>query len=136
MHEGAIAEALLEQVRAFLPTGAVLREIHIDVGRLEHLEPVVLETFWTALTKDEAEEGSVLVINSIPLSLVYWTELRDQLSRDLYDLKGGTQVVGDGGDELGLHFVEFLEVSDVSHNRHLAHTSDGGELGIKSPPIG
>jgi len=69
MHEGAIAEALLEQVRTFLPKDAVLREVHIDVGRLEHLEPAVLETFWVALTKGETEEGSLLSINCIPLKV-------------------------------------------------------------------
>ena len=69
MHEGAIAEALLEQVRNFLPPDAVLSEVHIDVGRLEHLEPAVLETFWAALTTGEAEEGSLLSINCIPLKV-------------------------------------------------------------------
>ena len=69
MHEGAIAEALLEQVRKYLPDHAVLREIHIDVGRLEHLEEMVLQTFWAALTKGTDEEGSLLSIKVIALKV-------------------------------------------------------------------
>ncbi|UCD74868.1 MAG: hydrogenase maturation nickel metallochaperone HypA [Phycisphaerales bacterium] len=69
MHEGAIAEALLEQVRSFLPDQAVLREVHIDVGRLEHLEEMVLQTFWAALTKGTGEEGSLLSVNVIALQV-------------------------------------------------------------------
>ena len=69
MHEGAIAEALLEQVREFLPDHATLKEVHIDVGRLEHLEETVLRTYWAALTKDTAEEGSLLSISAIALKV-------------------------------------------------------------------
>ena len=56
MHEGAIAEALLEQVLGFLPEGSKLRRVHIDVGQMEHLEESVLTTYWQALTTDTPQD--------------------------------------------------------------------------------
>ncbi len=67
MHEASIIQALLEQVSPFTPQGAVLREVHIDVGELEHLDREVMETVWAALTERTPIAGSELHIKHIPM---------------------------------------------------------------------
>ena len=69
MHETAIVMALLEQVRAFLPEACVLEKVFVEVGALEHLEPEVLATVWSAFTCDTRCEGSTLVVERVPLSV-------------------------------------------------------------------
>lgn len=67
MHEGSIAQALVEQVRRWLPTDAVLRRAYLQVGRLEHVEASPLHLHWTALTTDTDLAGAELVIERVPL---------------------------------------------------------------------
>jgi len=67
VHEGAIAEALVEQVRRWLPADAVLRRVHLEIGRLEHVEPSPLRLHWTALTLDTDLGDAELVIEHVPL---------------------------------------------------------------------
>lgn len=56
MHEAAIAEALLGQVRTLVPAGAQLLSLRVDVGELEHIDPEVLAAAWEGLTP-AGEEG-------------------------------------------------------------------------------
>ena len=62
MHEMAIAESLVEQVGRFTPPGAILREVHLQVGGLEHIEPEALRTAWTVLTDGTGLAGAELCI--------------------------------------------------------------------------
>ncbi len=52
MHEASIIQALKEQVAPLVPAGSTLRGVRIEVGQLEHLDRVVMETVWTALTEN------------------------------------------------------------------------------------
>ena len=67
MHETSIMQAVLEQVRAVMPEGAVLREVHLEVGDLEHLDEEVMRTAWTVLTDGSALAGAVLAVTRVPL---------------------------------------------------------------------
>ena len=67
MHEMAISQSLLEQVRSFLPPGSLLREVRIEVGELEHLEEEVLRTAWTVLTDGSPLAGATLSVTRIGL---------------------------------------------------------------------
>lgn len=69
MHEGAIAQALLEQVLNFMPEGSKLHHVHIEVGQMEHLDESVLATYWQALTADTPQEGSRLKYTLISLKV-------------------------------------------------------------------
>ncbi|MFG0283122.1 MAG: hydrogenase maturation nickel metallochaperone HypA [Phycisphaerales bacterium JB039] len=69
MHEGAIAEALVEQVGRWLPPGAALQRICIEVGALEHIEAEPLRWHWVALTEGTALAGAELVVERIPLEV-------------------------------------------------------------------
>ena len=69
MHETAIIQNLLEQVGPFVPEGAVLREVRIDVGRLEHLDETVLQAAWSALTEGTNVAGVKLHIDRTPVRL-------------------------------------------------------------------
>jgi hydrogenase nickel incorporation protein HypA/HybF len=65
VHETAIIDALLEQVRSFVPPGAVLRQVCIDVGGLEHLDAEIMQTAWSALTAGTEAAGSTLRISRV-----------------------------------------------------------------------
>ena len=67
MHETSIVQSLLEQVRSFLPDGATLRAVHVEVGRLEHLDADVMQTAWSVLTEGADLGGAKLMVTSIPL---------------------------------------------------------------------
>jgi hydrogenase nickel incorporation protein HypA/HybF len=69
MHEAAITEALVEQVREFLPASATLTGVRIEVGELEHLDPVVMRTVWEVATAGTELEGAALTIERVPLSV-------------------------------------------------------------------
>jgi hydrogenase nickel incorporation protein HypA/HybF len=67
MHEAAITQALLEQVRGLVPAGASLREVHVEIGELEHLDGEVMRTVWAALLLDAGLDGAALRIDRVPL---------------------------------------------------------------------
>lgn len=67
MHEMAIVQSLLEQVRSFMPDQAVLNEIHLEVGDLEHLDGDVMRTALAALTDGSELQGAALHIRRIPI---------------------------------------------------------------------
>ena len=67
MHEVAITSALVEQVRSFLPEGGTLIEVRVEVGKLEHLDPGVMETIWAMSSEDTDLAGAALTIYSVPL---------------------------------------------------------------------
>ncbi|MHC4094374.1 MAG: hydrogenase maturation nickel metallochaperone HypA/HybF [Planctomycetota bacterium] len=67
MHEMAVVQALLDEVRRYIPEGAVLRQVKIDVGGLEHLDDRVMQTAWSALTADTDVAGSTLSVSYLPL---------------------------------------------------------------------
>ena len=69
MHEAAIIQGLLEQVGPFVPEGAVLKEVRIDVGRLEHLDETVMQATWSALTQGTDFAETALRIDRIPVRL-------------------------------------------------------------------
>jgi hydrogenase nickel incorporation protein HypA/HybF len=69
MHETAIIQSLLEQVGSFVPEGAVLKEVRIDVGRLEHLDETVMQATWAALTEGTELAETNLHIDRIPVRL-------------------------------------------------------------------
>jgi len=58
MHETAIIQTLIEQVGSFVPEGAVLKEVRIDVGRLEHLDETVMQAGWSALIEGTRLAGA------------------------------------------------------------------------------
>ncbi|MCL4221249.1 MAG: hydrogenase maturation nickel metallochaperone HypA [Phycisphaerales bacterium] len=67
MHEAAITQALIEQVRAAMPPGARLQRCAVQVGELEHLDPYVMQTIWQASTANTDLRGAELVIERVAL---------------------------------------------------------------------
>ncbi len=67
IHEIAIMQALLEQLRSFVPENSVLREVCVEIGRLEHLDADVMQTAWVALTKESDLAGAVLSLVYTPI---------------------------------------------------------------------
>lgn len=67
MHEAAITSALLEQVAAAMPPTGHLARCTVAVGRLEHLDPLVMQTIWRASTIDTRFDGAQLTILHTPL---------------------------------------------------------------------
>lgn len=67
MHELAIVQSLLEQVRSFMPEEAVLSEIRLEVGGLEHLDGEVMRTVFAAITEGSELQGAALSIRRIPV---------------------------------------------------------------------
>ena len=69
MHEMSIVQSLLEQVRSFMPGRAVLKDVHLEVGGLEHLDGEVMQTVFTALTDGSELAGAALRIVRIPVRI-------------------------------------------------------------------
>jgi hydrogenase nickel incorporation protein HypA/HybF len=69
MHEMSIVQSLLEQVRSFMPEQAVLKDVHLEVGGLEHLDGDVMQTVFTALTEGSELGGAALRIVRIPVRI-------------------------------------------------------------------
>ena len=67
MHETSIVQSVLEQVRFFMPDGAKLTSVCIEVGRLEHLDADVMQTAWTVMTEALDVAGAILTIKPVPL---------------------------------------------------------------------
>ena len=63
MHETAVILALAEQVHQFLPERGQLRQVHIEVGHLEHLDEGTLLAAWQAITAAGTLEGASLVVD-------------------------------------------------------------------------
>lgn len=67
MHEAAITQALIEQVRAALPPDAHLQLCAVQIGELEHLDPDVMQTIWQASIADTDLQGAKLLIERVAL---------------------------------------------------------------------
>lgn len=67
MHEAAITDALVEQVRRAMPEGGRLLSLRVELGELEHLDPVVMNTLWQAATADSPLHGAALEIERLAL---------------------------------------------------------------------
>jgi hydrogenase nickel incorporation protein HypA/HybF len=67
MHETAVVESLLEQVHRFVPDEGRIEVVHLEIGRLEHLDGDVMQSAWTALTEETPLAGSILRIANVPL---------------------------------------------------------------------
>ncbi len=67
MHETAIAASLLEQVRQYIAPEAVLQCVHLQIGRMEHLEETVFQAAWSAMTNDTPFADSTLTIEWVPI---------------------------------------------------------------------
>jgi hydrogenase nickel incorporation protein HypA/HybF len=69
LHEAAITAALVEQVRSFVPAGATLDAVRVEVGELEHLDSEVMRTLWQAMIEDTDLAGAELEIDRVALSV-------------------------------------------------------------------
>lgn len=69
MHEAAITEALIEQVRGLMPAAGRLLSCRVEVGELEHIDPEVFATLWEVMTSETALRGAALEVDRIPLSV-------------------------------------------------------------------
>lgn len=67
MHEASIAAALMEQVRPFVPEGAALHLVRLDVGALEHIDDEVLQAAWDGMTDGTGLASSSIEVTRIPL---------------------------------------------------------------------
>ncbi len=67
MHEASIVQALIDQVRTFLPEGASLLSVRVEVGALEHLDAGVLRLVFEAFTEGTDLSGAKLEIERVPL---------------------------------------------------------------------
>jgi len=67
LHEASITQALVDQVRSFVPEGASLLSVRIEVGALEHLDADVLRWTWDVFTEGTDLSGAKLEIESVPL---------------------------------------------------------------------
>lgn len=65
MHEMSIVESLRDAVRRHLPPGYRLVRAMVDVGSLEHLDPVLMQTAWAALATDPPLAGAELVLERV-----------------------------------------------------------------------
>ncbi|MBZ0172872.1 MAG: hydrogenase maturation nickel metallochaperone HypA [Phycisphaerales bacterium] len=69
MHEAAVTEALIDQVRALLPQGGRLVACRVEVGALEHVDASVLTTLWSAMVRSTELADAELVVESVALSV-------------------------------------------------------------------
>ncbi|MHC4446358.1 MAG: hydrogenase maturation nickel metallochaperone HypA/HybF [Planctomycetota bacterium] len=67
MHETTVILALLEQVASFVPDGAVLTEVRIEVGQLEHLDEDLMQAAWSAMTEGSDMARVEMHIGRAPL---------------------------------------------------------------------
>jgi hydrogenase nickel incorporation protein HypA/HybF len=67
MHEAAITEAMLDQVRTFMPDRGRLASVRVEIGALEHIQPEVMATVWEALTRETELRGATLDFEHVPL---------------------------------------------------------------------
>ncbi len=67
MHEAAITNALIEQVRTALPPDARLLRCVVQVGQLEHLDSEVMQTIWQASIAGTDLDGAGLDVEPVPL---------------------------------------------------------------------
>ena len=69
MHETAIAEALFEQVDSFTPDGALLRQVFIEIGHLEHLDDEIMQAAWTARSFGTRLADSELLVTRVAVRI-------------------------------------------------------------------
>jgi len=67
MHEMSIVESLADAVRRHLPKGARLVRAMVDVGALEHLDFMVMESAWSGLTTEPPLAGAELVLRRVDI---------------------------------------------------------------------
>ena len=67
MHEAAITRALINQVQALIPKGARVDACCIEIGELEHLDEVVMQTMWRAMIEESGLRGAALEIRQVAL---------------------------------------------------------------------
>lgn len=67
MHEAAITQALLERVEQAMPPAGRLARCAVVVGRLEHLDALVMQTIWQASTMGTRFDGARLDMIHMPL---------------------------------------------------------------------
>ncbi|MEN8149345.1 MAG: hydrogenase maturation nickel metallochaperone HypA [Planctomycetota bacterium] len=60
MHETAITEALVEQVRSFRPEGSRVDTVRVEIGALEHIQPEVMATVWEVAVDGTDLAGATL----------------------------------------------------------------------------
>jgi len=83
MHETSIAAALLEQVEAHLPTGAVVRHVYVRAGAMQAIDPGAMQWAWRALTDPTRHDGAELHMTIEPYRLRCPVCGREWNSRDL-----------------------------------------------------
>lgn len=69
VHEASILGALIGQVKSFLPKGASLESVHVEVGDLEHLDEEVMRFLWGAMTVASGLEGARLEVTRVPVKI-------------------------------------------------------------------
>jgi hydrogenase nickel incorporation protein HypA/HybF len=70
MHETTIILALAEQVASFVPDGAALTDVWIEVGQLDHLDEDLMQAAWSALTDGSDMSGAALHIARVPVRVL------------------------------------------------------------------
>jgi Zn finger protein HypA/HybF involved in hydrogenase expression len=69
MHEMALADALLEQVRRHTPEGQHAVLVRIEAGPLQSIDPEAFKMAWQAVTTETELEGCAMDLASLPYSL-------------------------------------------------------------------
>jgi len=69
MHEMSVVESLVDQVRAHVPDGSEVIEIHLEVGALEHLDADIMQLAWESYILDSELAGAALIIERVPMGV-------------------------------------------------------------------
>ena len=69
MHEFSLASALLDEVARVVISGGggFVQEVHVEVGPLGGVEPLLLESAFEQLRPGTSSESARLVLHSVPL---------------------------------------------------------------------
>ncbi|HUO09247.1 MAG TPA: hydrogenase maturation nickel metallochaperone HypA [Phycisphaerae bacterium] len=109
MHELSIAEALVEQIRRYAPSGAILAKARVEIGPRRAVDDDALRFAWQALVANTDFEGAKLEIILHPWDLFcnkckrHWTSM-DPLER--CSACGSEETQAGGSNDLRLLSIE------------------------------
>jgi Zn finger protein HypA/HybF involved in hydrogenase expression len=104
MHELSLATALLDLVATHTPPGTKLREVLVEAGPLQGIDPDAMSWAWQSVTSEGPYEGSTIRVQHLPWRLHCNACGQDYTAAEMLTkcACGSEQTHPIGGDELRL----------------------------------
>lgn len=115
MHELSIAQALAQQVRQYVSSGVVIRQVRMQAGPMRCIAPQAMQWAWKAATVGTELEQVELQLDLLPWNLQCTDCGQSFTAEDLFTgcPCGCNTTFPVGGDELTLMSLEIDDLSEA-----------------------